>query len=77
MGLGKPNVIHGSAGRPVPGFVIKVLDRETGKQVKHGEIGDICAKLPLPPGWCVAIMQQQPTLVSQNPNRSIEIRGDR
>ena len=49
MGLEPLPVKAGSPTVPVPGWDVQVLD-ETCKEVKRGEIGAICVKLPLPPG---------------------------
>jgi propionyl-CoA synthetase len=40
---------HGSAGHPVPGYDIAILDGQD-QLLKPGKIGDIVIKLPLPPG---------------------------
>ena len=42
-------VVPGSPTKPVPGFVLEVLDGE-GKVLPAGEIGALALKLPLPPG---------------------------
>lgn len=39
----------GSAGRPMPGYDVRVLDTD-GSEIGPDEMGDICIKLPLPPG---------------------------
>ncbi len=49
VGLGMLPVKHGSPTKPVPGYDIHVLD-EKCEPVKHGDIGAIVVKLPLPPG---------------------------
>ena len=49
MGIEQLDVPVGSAGRPVPGYTIEVLGND-GNPVATGEMGDICVKLPLPPG---------------------------
>ncbi|MBT3765493.1 MAG: AMP-binding protein, partial [Rhodospirillales bacterium] len=49
MGLHAYPVKPGSPSMPVPGFDIQVLD-DNNQSVKAGDIGAICAKLPLPPG---------------------------
>ena len=49
-GLGLLPVRPGSAGKPVPGYDIRVLDAE-GRGLDAGEAGAICVKLPLPPGF--------------------------
>jgi propionyl-CoA synthetase len=48
-GLGLLPIEYGSAGAPVPGFDIVVLD-EAHQQVPAGEGGDIVIRLPLAPG---------------------------
>ena len=47
-GLGLFETKYGSAGKPAPGYDVRVL-KEDGKEAKPGEMGDICVKLPLPP----------------------------
>ena len=47
-GLGLFPTKYGSAGKPAPGYDVKVL-KEDGSEAKRGEMGDICVKLPLPP----------------------------
>jgi len=47
-GLGLFDTKYGSAGKPAPGYDVKVL-KEDGSEAKSGEMGDICVKLPLPP----------------------------
>ena len=42
-------VKYGSAFKPVPGYDLKVLNKE-GKELEPGKMGDIVIKLPLPPG---------------------------
>ncbi|MCW5699880.1 MAG: propionyl-CoA synthetase [Rhodospirillales bacterium] len=49
MGLEQLPVKPGSPTVPVPGWDVHVLD-ETCNDVKRGDIGAICVKLPLPPG---------------------------
>ncbi|WPD21967.1 MAG: propionyl-CoA synthetase [Candidatus Electrothrix scaldis] len=39
----------GSATKPIPGYDVRIVDH-TGKEVGHGEEGNIVIKLPLPPG---------------------------
>jgi propionyl-CoA synthetase len=48
VGLGMLPVKHGSPSVPMPGYDIHVLD-EGGHEVKRGQLGAICVKLPLPP----------------------------
>ena len=47
-GLGLFETKYGSAGKPAPGYDVRVL-RADGSEAKPGEMGDICVKLPLPP----------------------------
>lgn len=56
LGIETLDVPVGSAGRPVPGYDIRVLGPEGG-EVPDGEMGDICVKLPLPPG-CFSTLWQ-------------------
>jgi propionyl-CoA synthetase len=39
----------GSSTKPAPGYYLRVLDAD-GREMKRGEIGALCVKLPLPPG---------------------------
>lgn len=48
LGLGGLPVKYGSATKPMPGYVVKVLDSE-GREAKKGDIGNVVLKLPLPP----------------------------
>jgi propionyl-CoA synthetase len=48
VGLGMLPVKHGSPTVPMPGYDVRVLD-EGGHEVKRGQLGAICVKLPLPP----------------------------
>ncbi len=56
LGIETLDVPVGSAGRPVPGYDIRVLGPE-GNEVPDGEMGDICVKLPLPPGCFPTLWQ--------------------
>jgi propionyl-CoA synthetase len=49
IGLEPLPVKHGSSTKPAPGYDLRVLDPE-GREMKRGEIGALCVKLPLPPG---------------------------
>jgi propionyl-CoA synthetase len=49
MGLEPMPVKHGSSTKPVPGWDLRVLGPE-GQELKRGEIGALCLKLPLPAG---------------------------
>ena len=46
---GMPAPRAGSAGHPVPGYDVQILD-EAGRPVPHGATGLVAVKLPLPPG---------------------------
>jgi acyl-coenzyme A synthetase/AMP-(fatty) acid ligase len=48
----------GSAGRPVPGFQVHILDAEANP-LGHGEEGAVGIKLPMPPG-CLPTLWQSP-----------------
>jgi propionyl-CoA synthetase len=50
MGLGPFPVKHGSPTKPAPGYDLRALSPE-GKDMKPGEIGALCVKLPMPPGF--------------------------
>ncbi|MGH6761271.1 MAG: propionyl-CoA synthetase [Phyllobacterium sp.] len=49
IGLGRLPVKYGSPTVPVPGYEIHVVD-DAGHEVRHGDLGNIVVKLPLPPG---------------------------
>ncbi len=53
----------GSPTTPVPGWDVRVLD-ESGKQVEPGTIGNIVAKLPLPPGALPTLWQDDDGYIS-------------
>jgi propionyl-CoA synthetase len=48
VGLGTLPVKYGSPTVPMPGYDVRVLD-EGGHEVKRGQLGAVCVKLPLPP----------------------------
>lgn len=50
MGIHQFPVKEGSPTKPAPGWNLTVLDPESIKPVKAGEIGALVVKLPLPPG---------------------------
>ena len=56
VGLGLLPVKYGSPAVPMPGYEMHVLD-DGGKEVKAGELGAICVKLPLPPGCLPTLWQ--------------------
>ena len=58
VGLGPARVRHGSAGRPVPGFDVRVLG-DDGEELPRGATGHLVLKLPLPPGCTTALWQNE------------------
>ena len=56
LGIERLDVPLGSAGRPIPGYDTHVLAPD-GAEVPNGEMGDICVKLPLPPGCFPTLWQ--------------------
>ena len=48
-GMGLFPTKYGSAGKPVPGYDVRILGPD-GKEVDKGRMGDVVVKLPLPPG---------------------------
>jgi len=49
LGLGLFPTKYGSAGKPVPGYNVKIL-KSDGTEAAANEMGDVVVKLPLPPG---------------------------
>lgn len=47
----------GSAGLPMPGYDVRILDIASGKPVERGEEGVIVVKVPLPPGNLITLWQ--------------------
>nr|WP_067288645.1 propionyl-CoA synthetase [Marinobacterium profundum] len=47
----------GSTNKPIPGYDIRVLDGD-GEEVATGESGNICVRLPMPPGVTWSIWNQ-------------------
>ena len=58
LGLGLNPMVVGSAGVPMPGFQVDILDADN-QRVAIGEMGDIAIKLPLPPGCMQTLWQDQ------------------
>lgn len=56
LGIEMLDVPPGAAGRPMPGYDIRVLASD-GREVGADEMGDICVKLPLPPGCFPTLWQ--------------------
>ncbi len=49
LGIERLPVQAGSAGKPMPGYDVRVLN-ERGEEKPRGELGNIALRLPLPPG---------------------------
>lgn len=47
----------GAAGKPVPGYNVKIVQSDTGKEIGPNEQGIITVKLPLPPGTLPTLWQ--------------------
>lgn len=56
LGLDPMEVKPGSPTKPMPGFNLKVLDKE-GKECKAGKLGNLVIKLPLPPSCLLGIWE--------------------
>ncbi|KDE39871.1 Acetyl-coenzyme A synthetase [Nitrincola lacisaponensis] len=55
MGWPEPSEARsGSTNKPIPGYDIRILDDE-GHELPDGQTGNICIKLPLPPGFAWGI----------------------
>jgi propionyl-CoA synthetase len=50
VGLGALPVKHGSPTKAAPGYDLRALSAD-GSEIKPGEIGALCAKLPMPPSF--------------------------
>ena len=58
MGWDNPSAARlGSTNKPIPGYDIRVLDGD-GHEVECNETGNICVKLPMPPGVAWSIWKQ-------------------
>ncbi len=49
LGIEKLPVKLGSPAVPMPGYDVQILSDE-GHEMPHGQMGNVCVKLPLPPG---------------------------
>jgi propionyl-CoA synthetase len=56
VGLGVLPVRYGSAGMPMPGYDLQVLD-DSGRPVAPGTLGNIVLKMPLPPSCLPTLWQ--------------------
>jgi propionyl-CoA synthetase len=63
LGLEKLPVKHGSSTKPVPGWDLRVLGAD-GHELRRGEIGALCLKLPLPPGALPTLWQADDRFIS-------------
>ncbi|HZB93164.1 MAG TPA: propionyl-CoA synthetase, partial [Stellaceae bacterium] len=63
LGLERLPVKHGSSTKPVPGWELRVLGAD-GHELKRGEIGALCLKLPLPPGTLPTLWNADDRFVS-------------
>ena len=64
MGWDNPSESRlGSTNKPIPGYDIRVLDGD-GNEVEDGEAGNICVKLPMPPGVAWSIWNNNDRYVS-------------
>jgi len=63
LGLEPMPVKHGSSTKPAPGWDLRVLGTD-GHEMKRGEIGALCMKLPLPPGALPTLWQADERFVS-------------
>jgi len=58
MGWDNPSGTRlGSTNKPIPGYDIRILD-DNGHEVATNENGNVCVKLPMPPGVAWSIWQQ-------------------
>jgi propionyl-CoA synthetase len=63
LGLEPMPVKHGSSTMPAPGWDLRVLGTD-GHEMKRGDIGALCMKLPLPPGALPTLWQADERFVS-------------
>ncbi|MCH4296593.1 propionyl-CoA synthetase [Shewanella sp. 3B26] len=56
MGIAQTPIKPGSPARPVPGYLVDVVD-EAGNSVGAGEYGNVVIRLPLPPGTLPTLWQ--------------------
>lgn len=63
IGLRELPVKPGSPTRAVPGYQIEILD-ELNSSVVPGKMGDICLRLPLPPGCFIGLWEAEKRFIS-------------
>ncbi len=63
LGLGLTEFKPGSGGRPSPGYDVQALD-EAGEPLPRGNVGNLCIKLPMPPGCGPTLWQNDEGYVS-------------
>ncbi len=63
IGLGKLPVKYGSPTVPMPGYEIDILD-DGGNKLATGELGAVCVKLPLPPGFLPTLWQNDDRFIN-------------
>ena len=63
FGRGETQTRHGSAGKPMDGFDVRVVD-ENHHEVQRGVSGDVAIKLPLPPGCLPTLWNNDEGFVS-------------
>ena len=62
LGVHQFPIKYGSATRPMPGWDIRILNADH-QEVPRGNIGDLCAKLPLPPGTLLTLWNAEERFV--------------
>ena len=63
FGRGETQTRHGSAGKPMDGFDIRILD-ENHNEAPRGVSGDVVIKMPLPPGCLPTLWNNEEGFVS-------------
>ena len=52
------SVKPGSATKPAPGFIIRIFNDEN-EELKQGETGRVCCRLPMPPSFMIGLWKNQ------------------
>ncbi|MEE8625365.1 MAG: propionyl-CoA synthetase [Acidiferrobacterales bacterium] len=63
LGIEQLPIVPGSPARPVPGYVVAVLDND-GNEVATGDIGALVIEVPLPPGTFTTLWNADERFVS-------------